>query len=142
MTPIWECIVCGTFGIRSTHSKQSALQEIAAIWPQSLNLLTYCMNLFAIGEFDGQIFPGITATSDILSVDYYLRLKEDETPEVLHRLLQLSQDDPQMYTPPLDSGVLRSPDLTGFQVQIPLSDTTQLSRLNELFATIKRGRQT
>lgn len=140
MTPIWERIVCGTFCIWSMHSKQSALKEIEAIWPQSLNLLTICMNFFAVGSHDGQIFPGITTKNDALLLGYYLRMKEAQTPDVYHRIQQLSKNDPKMYTPPLNSDVLVLPDLTGFQIHIPLTDTEQLTRLSALLAAIRRGR--
>lgn len=140
MTPIWERIVCGTFCIWSMHSKQNALKEIRAIWPQSLNLLTVCMNFYAIDSHDGQTYPGITLTNDTLSLDYYLRMKEAENPDVYRRIQQLSKDDPKMYTPPLNPDNLVLPDLTGFQMQIPLSDAAQFIRLSALLAAIRRGR--
>lgn len=139
-TPIWERIVCGTFCIWSMHSKLSALQEIKAIWPQSLNLLTICMNFFAVSSHDGQIFPGITTTDDTLLLGYYLRMKEAHTSDVYHRIQQLSKNEPNMYTPPLSHDVLVLPDLTGFQTHIPLTDTKQPTRLRALLTAIKNGR--
>lgn len=141
-TPIWERIVCGTFCIWSMHSKQTALKEIKAIWPQSLNLLTLCMNFFAVGSHDGQVFPGITKTDDSLLLGYYLRMKDLDNPEIYDRIQQLSKVDPEIYTPPLNSDALVLPDLTGFKVHIPLSDPEQLTRLSTLFAEIRSGRST
>lgn len=140
MTPIWERIVCGTFCIWSMHSKLSALKEIEAIWPRSLNLLTVCMNFYAIGSHDGQTYPGITLTNDTLSLDYYLRMKEAENPDVYRLIQQLSKNNPKMYTPPLNPDDLVLPDLTGFQMRIPVSDAAQLARLSALLVAIRRGR--
>lgn len=138
--PIWERIVSGTFCIWSMHSKQTALQEIKAIWPQSLNLLTVCMNFFAVGSHDGQIFPGITKTDESLLLGYYLRMKDGDNPESYDRIHLLSMENPEIYTPPLNSDELVLPDLTGFEVHIPLADPEQLTRLGALFAAIRSGR--
>ncbi|OCZ57854.1 hypothetical protein [Achromobacter insolitus] len=139
-TPIWERIVCGTFYIWSMHSKRSALQEVEAIWPQSLNLLATCMNLFAVGSHDGQIFPGVTTTDDALILDYYLRMKDVGNPDVSHRIQRLSENDPKMYTPPLDDADWVLPDLTGFQSSLPLSNTEQFARVTSLLQAIRLGR--
>ena len=140
--PVWERIVSGTFCIWSMQSKLTALKEIKAVWPQSLNLLTVCMNFFAVGSQDGQVFPGITKTEDSLSLGYYLRMKDVNNSMVLDRILQLSKVDSEIYTPPLNSDTLMLPDLTGFQVHLPLTDQEQLTRLSTLFAVVKSGRST
>lgn len=137
--PIWERIVYGRFCIWSMHSKQAALNEIKALWPKSLNFLTVCMNFFAVGSHDGQVVSGITKTDDSLLLSYYLHMKDADSPKVYEQIRQLSITHPEVYTQPFNTDTLVPPDLTGYQVHIPLADSEQLTRLSRLFAVIRSG---
>lgn len=122
-------------------AKQAALKEIQAVWPQSLNLLKFCMNCFAVHSHDGQIFPTILMQDDSLALGYHLRMKDARGQDIFHQIKRMSEVVPAFHTPLTPAGKLVLPDLTGFDVHIPMTDSEQLYRVHRLLKLIYGGRR-
>lgn len=132
--PIWERVVDGTFTIWSMHSKEAALNEIKAIWPNSLGLLAHSINCFSAESLDGQCFPGITINGGTINIDYYLRMADSLNSDFIERLQRLKQAAPAKFSGNPDPKLMYTPDLTGYSVHIPIEGHTTASRLIALLA--------
>lgn len=112
--PIWEEIVEGRFCIWSMHSKEEALKEIYAIWPDSVGLLVHSMNCFGLGSLDGQCFPGLLRTEQGLSLDHYLRMVDSQDPLFIEHLKKLPIENPKFFAGYPDPNKMRLPSLTHY----------------------------
>lgn len=135
--PIWEVLVEGRFCIWSMHSKEEALKEISAIWPNSLGLLTHSMNCFGLSSLDGQCFPGITGSEAGISIDHYLRMRDSQEAEFIERLARLSAENPKFFAGKPDPEKMYLPDLTGYSRRICTKDDTNLTALLDLLSQLK-----
>jgi len=139
IAPIWEMIVEGSFCIWSMHSKQEALKNICAIWPNSIGLLMHSMNCYALGSQDGQSFPGIVRDENGISLNYFLRMVDSKEAEFCERLIKLPLEDPQLFAGNPDPNKMHLPDLRGFSRTIcPENDksfTNLLALLSKLLNT-------
>lgn len=114
VAPIWEVIVEGRFCIWSMHSKEEALKEISAIWPNSLGLLVHSMNCLGLGSHDGQCFPGLVSTERGLSLDHYLRMVDSKKSSFIERLTKLPSENSKFFAGHPDPNKMHLPDLTGY----------------------------
>lgn len=96
-TPIFERIVEGWVAIWGLDLKRRAQQEIRDFWPNSLQLLSYCVNASSIGSCDGAIIPYVTRNGNCVDVKYYLRLVDAKNPEFCEQLRKfLTSRDPKI----------------------------------------------
>lgn len=112
--PIWEVIVEGRFCIWSMHSKEEALKEIYAIWPNSVGLLVHSMNCFGLGSLDGQCFPGLLRTEEGVSLDHYIRMVDSQDSKFIEHLEKLPTENPKFFAGYPDSNEMHTPNLTGY----------------------------
>lgn len=128
-TPIWGVLVEGRICIWSMHSKQEALNEISAIWPSSLGLLTHSMNCFGLGSLDGQCFAGLTASESEISLNHYLRMVDSKKSTFIDRLTKLPVDNPKLFAGKPDPEKMYLPDLTGYSKKICKQEDSKLTVL-------------
>ncbi|SFK78177.1 hypothetical protein SAMN04488079_12711 [Methylophaga sulfidovorans] len=138
-TPIWEVLVEGRFCIWSMHSKEEALKEISAIWPNSLGLLTYSMNCFGLGSLDGQCFSGITGHDEGISVDHYLRMVDSKDSDFINRLARLPIEKPKFYVGNPDPEKMYLPDLTGYSKKICTKGDANFTALLKLLLQLQNS---
>lgn len=127
--PIWEVIVDGRFSIWSMHSKQSAVQEITALWPNSLGLLVHSMNCFSLGSLDGQTFPGLISKKTGVLLDHYLRMVDSKDTLFIEKIRNLPKTDPNSFAGHPDFSRMHLPDLTGFSKYICSNDDANITKL-------------
>lgn len=140
-SPIWEVIVEGSFCIWSMHSKEKALKEIAALWPNSLGLLTHSMNCFGVGSQDGQCFSGIVSDEAGISLDHYLRMVDSKEAGFIDKVARLSQENPKFFAGYPDPNKMNLPDLSGYsKILCPKSDAA-LIRLLVLLSELQESAQ-
>ena len=113
-TPIWERIVEGHIAVWSMHSRQEALKEIEAIWPQSLNILRYAVLCAGYGSIDGQMFPMMLIKEDRIELNYYLRLAQRGDPAFIGMLNKFIENNPKFNCGIHCEGEEAVPDLSGF----------------------------
>ncbi len=135
--PIWEVLVEGRFCIWSMHSKEEALKEISAIWPNSLGLLTHSINCFGLGSLDGQCFAGITGNEAGVSIDHYLRMIDSKEAEFIEQLARLPAEKPKFFAGKPDPEKMCLPDLTGYSKRICTKDDASLTAVLDLLSQLK-----
>jgi hypothetical protein len=136
-TPIWEVIVEGRFCIWSMHSKEAALKEIAAIWPNSLGLLVHSMNCFSLGSQDGQCFPGIAGNETGISLNHYLRMVDSKEATFIEQLARLPVGNPKFFAGHPDLNKMCRPDLRGYSKAICGKEDATLIRLLVLLSLLQ-----
>lgn len=124
-TPIWERIVEGTITIWSMQPKLDAFKEIEAIWPNSLGLLSHCVNCFTYGSLDGQSYPRMDIKPDHIEINYYLRLVDSLNSEFIARLADFLDKHPEQRCLMPSLG-MNTPDLQNFSIKLYPDDTTNL----------------
>lgn len=135
--PIWEVLVEGRFCIWSMHSKEEALKEISAIWPNSFGLLTHSMNCFGLGSLDGQCFAGITGNEAGISLDHYLRMVDSKEAEFIKQLARLPAENPKFFAGTPDPDKMHPPDLTGYSKKICTKADASFTALLDLLLQLK-----
>jgi len=134
--PIWEVIVEGRFCIWSMHSKEEALKEITALWPNSLGLLTHSMNCFGLGSKDGQCFAGIIGNETGISLAHYLRMVDSKEAKFIEKLKRLPAENPKFFAGNPDPGKMHLPDLTGYSKKICIKDDATFTALLTLLSQL------
>ncbi|MCK4840250.1 MAG: hypothetical protein KAT04_00035 [Methylococcales bacterium] len=137
IAPIWEVIVEGRFCIWSMHSKEEALKEITAIWPNSLGLLTHSMNCFALGSQDGQCFAGITGNETGISLSHYLRMVDSKEAEFIENIAKLPAENPKFFAGNPDPNKMYLPDLTGYSKKICTKDGATFTAILALLSQLQ-----
>jgi hypothetical protein len=112
--PIWERIVEGIITVWSMDSKQAALQEITALWPQSLNLLRYAVFCAGYGSADGQAFPILLNKYDKIELTYCMRLVQRADHDFIAGLNQFIEQNPEFNCGISCEGEESMPDLRGY----------------------------
>jgi len=136
-TPIWEVIVEGRFCIWSMHSKEEALKEITALWPNSLGLLMHSMNCFGLGSQDGQCFAGITGDKTGVSLNHYLRMVDSKEKEFVDEIAKLPAEKPKFFARNPDPNKMHLLDLKGFSKKICCKDDTTFTALLALLSQLQ-----
>jgi hypothetical protein len=121
--PIWERIVEGTITVWSSDIKETALKDIQAIWPQSLNLLRYSILCAGYCSFDGQMFPILLTKSDRIELVYCLRMVQISDVAFIDALNNFIEYNPSFNSSLHSEGEDLLPDLTGFSKVITPSDS-------------------
>lgn len=127
--PIWERIVEGTITVWSSDSKEVALKEIQAIWPQSLNLLRYAILCAGYCSFDGQTFPILLTKSDRIELVYCLRMVQRSDVDFIDALNKFIEDNPRFNSSLLSEGEDLLPDLSCFSKVITPSSNDGFGEL-------------
>ncbi|MBG6078987.1 hypothetical protein [Rubrivivax gelatinosus] len=136
--PIWETIVEGSLCIWSMHSKESALKEISAIWPDSLGLLKHSINCYGVGSQDGQSFPGLIGSKNGISLNYYLRMVDSLDPQFIERVTKFPIENPKLSAGHPDHERMHLPDLRGYSKVICRKNNDALVNLLALLAAIQK----
>jgi hypothetical protein len=135
--PIWEVLVEGRFCIWSMHSKEEALKEISAIWPNSLGLLTHSMNCFGLGSLDGQCFAGIIGNEAGISLDHYLRMVDSKEAQFIEQLTRFPAENPIFFAGKPDPEKMHLPDLAGYSKKICPKADVSFTALLDLLLQLK-----
>ena len=136
--PIWEILVEGSCCIRSMHSKEAALKEISAIWPNSLGLLMHSMNCYGVGSQDGQSFPGLVGSDSDISLNYYLRMVDSLDPQFIEKVAKLPIDKPKLFAGHPDPKKMHGPDLSGYSKVICPKDNDAFIKLLALLEALQK----
>lgn len=124
--PVWERIIDGHVAVWSMDSKAKALENIEAVWPQSLNILRYAINCASYGLYsgarksvlDGQVFPHMFVQNGVIEVRYLLRMVHRGEQEFIDTLNTFMKSNPQYASSISCKGPEFLPDLTGFTTMI------------------------
>jgi len=125
--PVWERIVEGAVTVWSMDAKNEALQEITAMWNNSLGLLSHSCNCASFGSIDGEVFPVWKRTDTGISIVYSMRLVDSKSSEFLSELEIFIRENPERCTN-LGLGD-HVPDLSGYFVDLVANDSDKLGKL-------------
>ena len=120
-SPIWERIVNGYVAVWDKTIRLKAIQNIQAIWPDSIYLL--CASALCTGcSHDGQIFPLLlTDSNGKLKIEYCMRMVDFENGDFVERIFaeheQMQKPTFEITVPPFQ-GEIKLPDLTGYSQYI------------------------
>lgn len=137
--PIWERIVEGAITVWSMDNKQVSLQNIQAMWPQSLNLLRYAISCACYGSFDGEVFPVLLAKENSLHLSYYLRMVHRNNQNHIDSLNKFIAKNPQYSTSISNQGEDRLPDLTQFGRELTISTDSGFGEIVTQVLKTKQG---
>jgi len=120
--PIWEYIVDGRLIVWSMHSKNAAIDELKAKWPNSLSLLSYSMNSCIFGSLDGQCVPLLTFDGENICLDYYLHLADLHNKDYIKNLQKFIITNPHLVCNYWDGKDIISPYMKNYSRKIPINN--------------------
>lgn len=125
--PIWERIVEGFLTVWSSDVRKESISEINAVWPKSINLLTYACLCAAYRSLDGMIFPYlIRHDENNIEITYITRMVQANDKNFVEAIIENAKKMPSITLDLIDTttndGGVRTPDLNFLNVSLSSED--------------------
>lgn len=124
--PRWELLIDGEALVYGTEVRMRALEKVESAWPQSLFFLENARLAAILGEDLGYIgaLPQFTSAGNVI-VRWVLAFEQVDDPQYIERLKNFMEATPaeeilhRALDPKLQPGVIRTPDMSPYQFEIP-----------------------